>query len=314
MKLITHSGRFHADDVLCAALLDHLSPGRDLVRTRDLGFIATRGPYDIVFDVGGNHDPRCNIFDHHQKERALRSEGSYAGTPYSAFGLIWRHYGRAWIRTHGCEDAIEAEAHARFDERFVLPIDLLDNGVLDPQDIGPTSRITLGSLIESFNPDFDEPGHEASDQAFRKAMRAALPILQSVTNSVIAEIRAEVKVRAEMERQRGGEILVLQESMPFSGVLNAESGESFKLVVAPSTSAGWMVSCVRMTPNSFRNVIDLPEAWAGQDPEKLREITGVDDVIFVHPGRFCAVTESKESALRLARMTLDAIRRYEFSP
>ena len=61
----THSGKFHADDVLAFAMLkEFLSPELKLTRTRDMSLIAQA---DIVFDVGGIFNPHNGRFDHHQK-------------------------------------------------------------------------------------------------------------------------------------------------------------------------------------------------------------------------------------------------------
>jgi len=61
----THSGPFHADDVLAWALLTVFRyPDAELVRTRDPAVL--RGA-DIVFDVGGSFDEANGRFDHHQQ-------------------------------------------------------------------------------------------------------------------------------------------------------------------------------------------------------------------------------------------------------
>ena len=54
---LSHSGKFHADDVLAWSLLCHFHPNGHafkLNRTRDENIIEA----DIVFDVGGIYDPR----------------------------------------------------------------------------------------------------------------------------------------------------------------------------------------------------------------------------------------------------------------
>ena len=57
MKIVTHSGKFHADDVLAWSLLCQFHPEKDhlsLQRTRDESIIEGA---DIVFDVGGIYNP-----------------------------------------------------------------------------------------------------------------------------------------------------------------------------------------------------------------------------------------------------------------
>ncbi|VDH93711.1 Hypothetical predicted protein [Mytilus galloprovincialis] len=66
MKIGTHNGSFHCDEVLACFLLKQLPTYKDaeIIRTRDQKVLDT---CDIVVDVGGIFDPSKNRFDHHQK-------------------------------------------------------------------------------------------------------------------------------------------------------------------------------------------------------------------------------------------------------
>ena len=77
MLAATHSGKFHADDVLAWALIkEFLNPNATLIRTRDESRIQEA---DIVFDVGGIFDEATMRFDHHQS--------TYQGA-FSSAGMI----------------------------------------------------------------------------------------------------------------------------------------------------------------------------------------------------------------------------------
>lgn len=108
MKGITHAGRFHADDVLSAALL-YLTFGiTEFIRTSNVDYVDI-GENDIVFDIGGGK------FDHHQKDSKVRENG----IPYAAFGLLWKEYASKL----GLNDwAID-----QFDKDFAQYIDQTDN-------------------------------------------------------------------------------------------------------------------------------------------------------------------------------------------
>ena len=54
LTVVTHNGNFHADDVFSIAVLKHLYPSFNLVRTRDKALMDSA---DIVIDVGGQYDP-----------------------------------------------------------------------------------------------------------------------------------------------------------------------------------------------------------------------------------------------------------------
>jgi transketolase C-terminal domain/subunit len=89
MLIVTHGGKFHADDAWAVAVIKVCTPRRELVRTRDQAII-DRG--DIVIDVGGIWDPALGRFDHHQKGF---SGARQSGVPYASAGLVWREYGGA---------------------------------------------------------------------------------------------------------------------------------------------------------------------------------------------------------------------------
>ena len=82
--LVTHSGGFHADELMSSVILTRLFPQARIMRTRDAAW-TTPAPDRVIYDVGRDHDPARLIFDHHQKNSPLREDGQ----PYSSFGLIW---------------------------------------------------------------------------------------------------------------------------------------------------------------------------------------------------------------------------------
>ena len=80
IRIATHNGSFHADDVFGVAVLMLLHPGAELVRTRDEQVVAAA---DFAVDVGGEWDPARGRFDHHQRDalrRGKRLEGSLIDT------------------------------------------------------------------------------------------------------------------------------------------------------------------------------------------------------------------------------------------
>ena len=142
--LITHSGGFHADELLSSVVLSRLFPQAELLRSRDKQWV-TPSADKIIFDVGGNYDAKAQIFDHHQRPGPLREDGQ----PFSSFGLIWAHYGRDYLAAMDVPaDDIDA-IHTKFDANFVLPIDLLDNGAMEPSVAGPLSLMTLPAIPAS---------------------------------------------------------------------------------------------------------------------------------------------------------------------
>ena len=115
--LVTHSGGFHADELLSSAVLTRLFPEADLLRSRDRLCI-TPAADKIIYDVGGDYDIEAKIFDHHQSPGPLRDDGQ----PFSSFGLVWKHYGRAYLLSLSVPSQNIDPIHAQLDDDFVLPI------------------------------------------------------------------------------------------------------------------------------------------------------------------------------------------------
>ena len=81
MLIVTHGGKFHADDAWAVAVLMILFPDADLVRTREPAVIDSA---DFAVDVGGAWDPARGRFDHHQKG----FDGARAsGVPYASASM-----------------------------------------------------------------------------------------------------------------------------------------------------------------------------------------------------------------------------------
>lgn len=77
----THSGAFHADEVLSCTLL------KFTMRFQDPLIIRSRNPEvhkltQVLVDVGGSYDPNTLRFDHHQKE--------FKGGPFLTFRILRR--------------------------------------------------------------------------------------------------------------------------------------------------------------------------------------------------------------------------------
>lgn len=175
LVLATHGGTFHLDDVFAYTALrlalglaarphgDHRWPGQDhaLVRTRDAAVLRRA---DLVWDVGGVHDPAAGRFDHHQRGAPVRRDG----TPLSAAGLVWRAYGIKAIQAllvHTDAADLAPTIAAVIEREVVRRIDQLDNGVGQPGDV-----LGLSALVEDLNPSWNAP--EVGDGA---AEDTALP-------------------------------------------------------------------------------------------------------------------------------------------
>ena len=115
--VVTHSSRFHADDILSAALLRVVGVIPDVSVIQRIGRVP-QGFNGLAFDIGGGE------FDHHQHNARVRPTGE----KYAAFGLLWNVVGAEYITNKYKTDIQTAKSAAeKFDMDFVVPMDLSDN-------------------------------------------------------------------------------------------------------------------------------------------------------------------------------------------
>ena len=296
--LVTHSGGFHADELLSSVVLTRLYPEARIMRSRDDRWI-TPAPDRVIYDVGRAYDPEAGVFDHHQKDAPLREDGQ----PYSSFGLIWKHFGREYLQALAVPDADIEDIYASFDSTFVLPVDLMDNGALDPSVAGPLVDLTLPALLESLKPPFDVDDPEADDRAFLEALKVARSFVEASIRRKAAKYRAETMVCDAIAEAGRARILELPRGMPFRSAIEKTGADHLLFVVHPR-GADWTLTTIRVGGDTFDNRADLPASWAGLTDEALEDATGVKGAKFCHNGRFIAVANSREAILRMANLAV----------
>jgi uncharacterized UPF0160 family protein len=291
MKVATHDGSFHADEVFALAALSLLGEPLEIVRTRDAEVMAG---CDARVDVGFASDPARGDFDHHQKGGAGERPN---GVRYASFGLVWREYG-----ARACGG--DAEVAARVDESLVQGIDANDTGqeVVAPI-LDGVRPMTVSGVIGGLNRRWDEDlTAEAERGRFDQAVALAAPIIEREIASAAAQQRATRLVAGAVARARDPRVIELERDVPWKEVVVSQAPEAL-FVVYPKRQ-GWGLEAVPRELGSFANRRDLPEAWAGLDGPDLARLTGVDDAVFCHAKRFLVVARSPEGIAALAEQAL----------
>ena len=293
MKVVTHDGQFHADDVFAYAVLRAAFSDVQLVRSRDPDIIASA---DLVFDVGGVYDPAASRYDHHMRERPLRE----SGTPYSSVGLIWRDFGRAalpaLLQTVPLDRDCVGVIWMDIDAGLIIEIDQADNGV------APVGAGHLSSVIEAFNPVWDRS--ESQDVAFLEASRLAEGILARAGHQAHASARAIRLVLKAAHTAEDARILILDRKLVWEKAVSGELREVLFVVYPDEDKTRWYCRCVPTQLGSFDQRVPLPEAWAGLRDEAFSAAAGIKDGVFCHPSRFICGARSRASAIELAHRSI----------
>ena len=245
-------------------------------------------------------DAERGIFDHHQRPNPLRQDGQ----PYSSFGLIWAHYGRDYLMSFNVPSRDIDAIHASFDRGFVLPVDLIDNGAVNPSDAGPLfASLILPVLLETLKPVFDDRKDGADDRAFAAALPVARAFIEASIQRKAAKLRAEALVSDAIEKAGTSAVLELPMGMPFRAGVEKAGADHFLFVVHPRGS-DWALTTIRTKDGTFENRADLPAAWAGLKDGDLEAVSGVEGAKFCHNGRFIAVASTRDAVLRMADLAV----------
>ncbi|MCR4275086.1 MAG: MYG1 family protein [Candidatus Campbellbacteria bacterium] len=295
IRIVTHSGGFHADDVFGVAALRLLLAGQEIevLRSRDPEIIRSG---DYVLDAGFVYDESKNRFDHHQEGGAGKRNN---GIPYASFGLIWKKFGKEIIGSQTDADAV--------DEYIIEPIDAYDNGVelFFKNDQYKKSPFLIQSVIAFLEPARGEA--LTRDEAFMEAVAIAGRILERVIVHVKSDAETKQFIHTQYEASKNKTIIVFPEGEIISRTLIANVlGEYQEPIyfVRTHEDGTWQVVGVSIEPFSFAVRKSLPVAWQGKKGDELASITGVTDAFFCHRAGFMAVTKTKEGAIALAELAL----------
>ncbi|MHB0978186.1 MAG: MYG1 family protein [Minisyncoccota bacterium] len=287
--IVTHSDNFHPDEIFAVATLLLIYPEAIVVRSRES---ADWEKADIVVDVGGVYDPSKNKFDHHQPGGAGKRGN---GIPFASFGLIWKHFG---------EKLVDIEEQEIIDSRLVVPIDAIDNGInLSTPSFEEIREYSIQDFLFSYV-DSSRTDTKYLFETFMKLVNISKDLLVREIDSAKKVATGMKKVREIVEQTEEKQIIVFPEDLPWDRVL-ADIPEVL-YVVYPRKNGSWGVKSIRKKLGGFELRKPLPEAWLGKEGDALVEITGVPDALFMHKGRFLASAQSKEGAIKLAQIALNA--------
>lgn len=291
MKIVTHSGRFHVDDVFAVATALMLYPSAEVFRSRDERTIASA---DIAIDVGSAYDSDKNRFDHHQPEGAGKREN---GISYSSFGLVWKKWGSV---VAGDEEA------KLIDQKLVSPIDANDNAIKISENKFPGLRdYTIYDVIRSYS---EQNGFSEEEllSRFREAVSLAQNILRKEINVARREISDTKEVMKALEAARDKRIVMLDKNLLWEKPLALEPQALY--VVYPRKDSTWGAQTVSkdLDNNFFTARKPFPKSWGGKTNEELAKASGIMDAVFCHTKLYLCVSRSKDGAEKLAKKALDA--------
>ena len=176
LKILTHSGLFHADEVFaCAILKTFVSNGLKIVRTRDKNVIeeGINNKFTYVLDVGGIYCENDLNFDHHQDSINIASNVMVA----------------YFLRKHKPEmvDVID-----KLCAKIMVGISDWDtnhnNIILRWNDVAK-HHVNLSMIVSSYNR--NPMKNKMQDLQFAKAVDFACTVIENYLYTIHEEIKAE---------------------------------------------------------------------------------------------------------------------------
>lgn len=311
LKVVTHDGNFHADEVMAIAIIKAAYPDNNVkvIRTRDPKVIETA---ELVVDVGGVYDTKNGRFDHHQKGGVQIN-----GKNMASAGLVWNEFGhmvvKNWINKT-IEDWSEYSVEAVDALRTIKAMDITrivdkiykslisDIDAVDTGDRIPNKgEFSVSHLVNRFATpvlpkgiDFDYD--QWQNQNFDDAVQACLSLLGRELRHACYTYLTDKEVRSYANEVRNG-IVIMDRFVPWQNVINENDSARILRLVFPDNNGSWRLM---KTPWSS----DLPKEWWGLQDKELAEITELEDSIFCHNNGFIAGFKTREAAIIAADMSL----------
>lgn len=291
-RIVTHDSSFHTDDIFAVATLTLLLGDVEVVRSREQAVIDSG---DYVVDTGLVLDPSKHRYDHHQPEGAGKRDN---GIPYASFGLVWKEFGP---RLAGGD-----RQAAYVDTRLAQPIDAFDNGVAINTNLYEGIRwYDIGDFLMSYLTK-DDNTPEKLYERFMQLVQIAKELLEREMRKAQDYVDWEDKLMSLYEGSQDKRLIEIpDEESPWRVVFGRLPEPVY--IIYQRRDRAWGVKAVPdlSKPYGFTRK-QLPEAWGGRQGEELQRITGVEDAVFAHRGLFMVVAKSREGALKLAQMALNA--------
>lgn len=257
MKIVTHDGMFHADDVLAAAILSlalPLSSYEEITRSKDESIWADA---DILFDAGGAYNPEEGRYDTNRSKSPLRKNK----IPRSSASLLWYTYQEKAIRnvltSLGYEDTEFYQTYfediwqyigGHIDTNLLLPVDVIDSdvgkyllvsknssgasklieGTRPPLHVhSDSSASTLSAYLKSFNPSWwGDLSPANQDSKFFEAVGVAVKLLENdIEEAYWFQQGRQMTIDKAVETSKSDtpHILVLDKYIPCKSHLFAEN-------------------------------------------------------------------------------------------
>jgi uncharacterized UPF0160 family protein len=318
IKIQTHNGKIHADEVASVALLTSYfsKNGKtiSIIRSRIIDETA-----DIYVDVGLEYDHSKGKYDHHQKDFSEIWDNSLSFRKLSvsqintekevylsSAGLIWRHYGKEIVELYLSNNADEYDESFNYSEetisdlvniiyyKLIRDIDAEDNGI----ELDSFTKLNLGDLVNSLNCE-DSCNEEIQNENFCRAVSLIGEIFDIKFKEIInGYLNFQKDIETLQKMDLSGPYLIINEHIPtiFKCLNKLDSENKIKFCIfCNSDKPEYTIKTRRNKGNKFNPLCPIDVSYS---------LNNSDKIIFIHPGKFLAKTLDLETAIKIVEMSL----------
>ncbi|MFA4960374.1 MAG: MYG1 family protein [Candidatus Pacearchaeota archaeon] len=282
MKVVTHDGKFHGDEIFACAVLKLIYPEVEIIRTRDEKFFTKA---DLLIDIGTKLDNE-KFFDHHQLDFNKKREN---GMPFASAGLIWKKF---------YSKLTTKDVYEYLDIKIFQFIDADDSG-LRVFEATKCEPYTIGNVIEDLN-----NNSAKSDENFFFVLDFITKLLK---NEIVRteELFKAKKIIEEKLKNNKEEFLVLDKYIPWKEWLVGNGKIKFVIYKGSDSSDRWCSVGVPKKKIGYERIAYFPEKWAGLSDDKLVKATGIEGAKFCHKLRFICVAKTEDDAIKLTKLAIE---------
>jgi uncharacterized UPF0160 family protein len=172
---------------------------------------------------------------------------------------------------------------------------MIDNGI---KSVGSND---ITSIIGDFNHHYND---YYSDWGFKEAAMFASMILANKVTKYFGIYKSKTAFDEAAKNLHNGSILVLDKGMPYQRWIFENKRTDILMCVLPGGDKDWRVNTIPVELGSFEHRVDLPKEWGGLEIDALVQESGISDAVFVHKKLFVGGAKTKESALKMAEISL----------
>ena len=271
---ITHSGKFHVDDVISTVFLSKIFDKIILLRIPTVENINLENK--IVYDIGFGE------FDHHQRNRNGKREN---GIYFSSIGLLWQKFGKKYLdklkvkNINKTFEYIDTELIQYIDAEDNMQTEYLENKILP-------------DFITLCNPEWNESISE--DEAFIHALELADEFWQIYLKHAIAEVEA-IDIILNKINKCNDCYLIFDRELPYKKAIKISNNSKVKYLIFKSRRKCYDI---RTISDSCKFKEELIQA---KDINAARKLTHINDLIYIDShGKLCC-TKTLEGAINLVK-------------